>query len=1545
MYSSSKSKLTVVTTLIMTCFLTGSLTAQLNGNQPEPAATSRLKEQHPVYERYWWLDEIRTVSQALGKARTGQVATWPGMTVEAGSGTLPLPRVTAPIRTDGRLDEPAWQDATSLPVGPIFADWRQGPFMVQVSACRDDARLYIAIRSPRDLSGLGTAFGSAVLFEITGHPYRITKPAGNIKGGIVRKDSAGQTIELALPLPQEAIQLAFYPELVRRRGSREGDLRYLGLNTHKGPAWLDPIVIKLIPAPDAIRFKDDTSGPEQVQLSRNLRASGRHPDTRTIKLLPAGDSGVYRCRYALEIKKNSYEIESFLYVEPIAQTLDAAREILSRSADQGLAKTEYDAISKAAEELEQELDDVNFSNKKQWRELYCRARRLRARAHRGMLDAPLLFARHHPYYAGHIYDDYLTWHPGGGIYVADNPAVAMTDRAIRSVVGPGTAETLGGGVYRDPDLSWDAKHLVFAHKNAKDGSTSLYEIGVDGHGLRRLTDPEYQCTTPPPVRALGTGHHDITPAYLPDGRIVFTSTRPAGRVPCFNSEVDMLHVMNADGSNIRCLSVNNVNEFDPAPLPDGRILYGRWEYVDKTALYMQSLWTMLPDGTQETALFANNIAKPTAVLDARPVPGTSLVAASLTPHNGQAVGAIAIVDPRLGKNELAAVVNFTPEYPVQMDQGLRDGPCDPWPLSENDVMFANNAIGGHGIIELVDRAGHRELVHAEPDISCYAPTLVKPRTRPMVVSETTSEDDNGQFMVHDIYRGLAGVRRGDIKWLRIVEETTRISGIPGGGRWWNQAFLISWQGAYVVKNILGVVPVHEDGSAYFEVPAGRALYFQALDERGREIQRMRTFVQAAPGVTRSCVGCHENKMTTPANGRTALAHRQAPARPVPESWGSGYIDYATMIQPILDNHCVTCHGGENDIAAGIDLTGGWTWAFNISYETLLKNNLVGFIRCHNSDTTSSDILAPRTIGSGAAPLTELLLDGHGDRITGLAEEERQMMMAWMDTNSNYYGTWNWTEYATCDAILSASTALATEMKQAGCTSCHEAAVGNDWINLQHPDRSRILRAPLKKSEAGSGLAWCRGRKAQTGRLPLVTQQNLPPDVFRPPSWPVRDPEGQVRTTFESIENPHYQKMLAIIRRARVEALNHARVDMPGAQINPGVCRYIVPLPLPERMPGLDARTDPDGLVQLSWERSANTIGLSFDLYRGDRSHFEPAQAMLLQTTTLFSYEDANAPAGEQYYAIVASSRDKRSEAIYTAVNVPPTVAPAVPTNVMASASPGQVNITWEAPLTPGARFNVYRSDASGSVFRKLNSRPILGSEFTDVGLSSDDRYVYVVRSVNRRGKESRDSTQVTASALPERKEPVFVAVFNEDLNAQFIDSSVLKGAAQGSAAVRDGALSLGDNSSVTYPYRDEFDLSARLSVECWLYLDNSDQMPVVISCGRWQDRGWFLQKLGVSWRWHLGGTDCDGGTVPAKQWVHLTGTYDGQKAQLFQNGKQVASVPFHPNKTPWQGPLFIGQYGAGPGPQYQVRGKIAKVKIYRRALTADEVARSFEAGR
>ena len=789
------------------------------------------------------------------------------------------------------------------------------------------------------------------------------------------------------------------------------------------------------------------------------------------------------------------------------------------------------------------------------------------------LDAPLLFVKRHEYWAGHIYDDYFCWHPGGGIYVIENPAAPIDEQVVRPVIDPATKQTLGEGVYREPDISYDGKRMLFAFKGAEKGNTSIYEIGVDGKGLRRITDPGEDCSGLMPQEGLiGHGHHDISPCYLPSGRIAFTSTRTGAHVMCFSSYIDTLHTMNADGSDVQCISVNVQNEFDPAVLPDGRILYGRWEYVDKTALYLQSLWTVNPDGSNEAALFANNITKPTALLDARPVHGSRLIVTSLTPHNGQAVGAIAMIDPVVSKNSLDAMTNFTPEYPKEMDQGLRRGCCDPWPLSKDIVLIANNDSkqGKHGVIELVTRGGFRTIIHRAPGITCYSPMLIKPRRKPPVKPSMIKPGVPGKFMVHDIYQGMDGVKRGEVKWMRVIETTSRVSGIPGGGRWWNQAFLASWQGSYDIKRFLGVVPVEEDGSAFFEAPVGMAIYFQALDGRGRMIQSQRTFLQSVAGVTRSCVGCHvKEDNAAPRNlGRLDAALGKTPAKLEAESWGMGFIDYPTMVQPVLDRHCVSCHGGENGIEGGIDLTGGWTWAFNISYETLIKNTLTGFLNCHNSSVRTAELLDPRTHGSGAAPLTDLLLSGHEGRIKEMTREEIDLVMAWMDGNCNYYGTWNYSPYATCNVINSAGKSLGTEMKKAGCTNCHQEAVGNDWVNLRNPRRSRILRAPLAGSDKGLGLGFCRDRKARRLDIGLVNQSHQPPDVFRPAKRQAPDPGGRLVASFADTTDPSYQAMLKIIQQTRQSALKTPRVDMPGAEIIPGKCRNLQAIsgPYPGRIP-------------------------------------------------------------------------------------------------------------------------------------------------------------------------------------------------------------------------------------------------------------------------------------------------------------------------------------------------------------------------------------------
>lgn len=800
-----------------------------------------------------------------------------------------------------------------------------------------------------------------------------------------------------------------------------------------------------------------------------------------------------------------------------------------------------------------------------------------------LLDAPLLFVKRHSYTGIHIYDTYYKWPPGGGgIYVLENPAAPRSEWRIRPVIDPTTPQTLGIGVYSHPELSWDARRLLFCFKGQPEGNTSIYEIGINGKKLRRVTDPGPTCVS---YKGAQHGQHDVAPAYLPDGRIVFLSTRLSGLVPCNNTGVAVLHVMNVDGTDIHPISVNYVNEFDPAVLPDGRLLYGRWEYIDKNALTIQSLWTCNPDGAQETALYANNMVLPEAILDARPVPNSPLIVGTLAKHNGTPRGSIAFLDARIGKNDPKALTNL--EHPDKPTYDLGDS-CEPWPLNENVVIFSGRPLGAkRNALQMLDRAGHRFTLLDDPEICLHSPMLVKSRPVPPVIPATIDRKaTTGRFLVQDIYQGLTGVKCGDVKWLRVIEETSRVSSSTMGGSPYNQTFLVSAALAFSAKNYLGVVPVTEDGSAFFEVPSGRAVYLQALDEDKRLVQSMRTFIQAAPGTTRACVGCHEDRTSAPpADHQLLQVLSRPPSSLQPESWGGGHLDYPTIVQPILDRHCVSCHGDRQGIAAGLDLTGGWTEHFSISYENLvsrrerqLEATLIAGIDCMNGTAFwSCQLFAPRTHGSGAAPLAQLLMQGHGE--VKLARAERDLLMAWMDSNGLYHGTWDSTASGCATKGWKPTRdALITEMRNADCMRCHGDQKGNpmlfeeDWVNLEQPELSRILRAPLAAGAEGYGLGFCRDR-AMNPKQQRVRQlvdgyahSVKPVETFARRPYVAPDRSGVSVVSFTSTQNAHYQSMLTILRQGQKLALAKPRVDMPGANIIPGESRQLIALNLPEQLP-------------------------------------------------------------------------------------------------------------------------------------------------------------------------------------------------------------------------------------------------------------------------------------------------------------------------------------------------------------------------------------------
>jgi hypothetical protein len=643
------------------------------------------------------------------------------------------------------------------------------------------------------------------------------------------------------------------------------------------------------------------------------------------------------------------------------------------------------------------------------------------------------------------------------------------------------------GLINRIDVSFDAKRVAFDWKADDKSGFHIWEINVDGSGLKQLTfppadeeetsrkyqqfkdNPHHWITYPDkyPVN-FGVYRHwsdDMHPCYLPDGGIAFISTRCRHGILCDGPDVlttSVLYRVDADGSNMQKLTNSAVSEANPTSMEDGRILYTRWEYVDKGDVCIKCLWTMGIDGTASAEIYGNDIAMPPSMVHGRQVPGhPNLFVMTGAPHCPQTgVGTIIRIDTNENIRSPEAMTLMTPEteidaegwfkHPWKMvskDGDPRYSKClgphfaDPYPLDpdtlimacqpDRDVMWKQP--DGYGIYLYEGPEQYAEIFRAR-GTSCWTPIPLGPRPAPPL--RVSSRDSTIAEMrlagvplavciVADVYRGLEGVERGDVRYIRINEQVPR----PWTARrkWSFHSF--HQQHSQVsatnlgLKAQWGIVPVEEDGSAHFYVPADRNVFFQVLDEDYQELQRERTYVNYRPGETRSCVGCHEttNNTTAVDLGSSLAALRRPPSMPGAqpgEETGQRCLDFEADVQPILDRHCVSCHNNEND-DTDLDLRGVPTDMFSLAYENLIgmkctsnriqwyevkQRNLLGtLIYENNPKVGNADYLPPKSLGSTTARLVEFLRSAHYD--VKLTQPEMTRVTTWIDSNAQYYGSY------------------------------------------------------------------------------------------------------------------------------------------------------------------------------------------------------------------------------------------------------------------------------------------------------------------------------------------------------------------------------------------------------------------------------------------------------------------------------------------------------------------------------------------------------------
>ncbi len=562
----------------------------------------------------------------------------------------------------------------------------------------------------------------------------------------------------------------------------------------------------------------------------------------------------------------------------------------------------------------------------------------------------------------------------------------------------------------DVDLHFDAERALFSMRD-DNGTWQIYEIGTDGAGLRQVSRGEHA----------DVDNYDA--CYLADDRILFASSACFQAVPCNGSHVALLFRMEADGSGVRQLTFDQDHSFNPVMMPNGRVLYLRWEYSDLPHAHSRMLFTMNPDGTDQRMHYGSNSYWPNSIFGARPIPShaTKFVGIVNGHHGSHREGELVLFDVALGRREADGAIQRIPGWGKVVEPIIRDELTvdswpkfvHPYPLSDSYFLVsAKIAPAAPWDLFLVDVFGNRLLVHHTEGYGLFEPIPIHKAPVPKVIPDRIDlSDDEGVVHIADMYQGpgLSGVPRGTVKRLRLYSLHFAYQGKGG------LLGVVGLDGPWDVRRILGTVPVEADGSAHFRIPANTPIAIQPLDSEGKAVQLMRSWFVAMPGETVSCVGCHTSENAAPFEGES-LALERSPSEIATWYGSARNFSFKREVQPVIDRHCVGCHDGR-ETYAGLPLP------------DLRGTQLTSDYKCYVSGNTNSDggrffsvgyfelsklvrrpgiesdmhLLMPMEFHADTTQLVQMLQKGHYG--VDLDAESWDRLITWVDLNTPYHGTW------------------------------------------------------------------------------------------------------------------------------------------------------------------------------------------------------------------------------------------------------------------------------------------------------------------------------------------------------------------------------------------------------------------------------------------------------------------------------------------------------------------------------------------------------------
>ena len=654
----------------------------------------------------------------------------------------------------------------------------------------------------------------------------------------------------------------------------------------------------------------------------------------------------------------------------------------------------------------------------------------------------------------------------------------------------------------DVDLHFSGQKMLFSMVGSNH-RWQIFEMDADGSGLRQLTGEQ------PDVDSYDA-------CYLPDGRILFTSTACFTGVPCVygGSHVSVLYRMDADGQNIRQLCFDQEHDWCPTVLNNGRVLYSRWEYTDTPHSNTRLLFHMNPDGTEQMEYLGSNSYWPNAFFYARPIPGhpTKVVAVIGGHHAPPRMGELVVFDPALGRHEATGAVQRIPGYGKPVEAIIQDGLTGsswpkflhPYPLNDKYFLVSckptPQSLWG---VYLVDVFDNLVPIKQLPEYALLEPIPFRPTPAPPIVPDKVDlQRTDATVVIPDIYvgEGLKGVPRGTVKQLRLFTYHFAYQGMGG------LLGVIGMDGPWDIKRVLGTVPVQADGSAKFHIPANTPISMQPLDAEGKALQLMRSWMTAMPGEVVQCTGCHERQNTAPPM-KSSLTLDRKPAEIAPWYGPTRGFSYPREVQPVIDKHCISCHNGQrqSDGPPLIDLRGteqitdwksvtpgnggGHGGKFSVGYAELHR-----FVRRPGIES-DYHVLEPLEFHADTTQLVQLLKQGHHG--VELDAEGWDRLVTWIDLNCPYHGTWG------------------EELAKPGVQVQRRRELLKRYANVDDdPEAVPPIDSQLK------------GRESLTSTVPAIPSERAtkptPDPVVTCPNWPCDAAEAQRR---QSQAGPSTQRTL------------------------------------------------------------------------------------------------------------------------------------------------------------------------------------------------------------------------------------------------------------------------------------------------------------------------------------------------------------------------------------------------------------------------------------